>query len=44
LGRAAITPTCPLQTPDPRHLLLCPVSDTSSDSDVPDLLASHQEG
>ena len=35
----------PLQVLDPFHLLLCaPLPDTGSDSDIPDLLVSHQEG
>ena len=44
VGSGGNHPHLPLQVPDPIHLLLCPLPDTGSDSDVPDLLASHQEG
>ena len=44
VGSGGNHPRLPLHIPDPIHLLLGPLPDTGSDSDVPDLLASHQEG
>jgi|BarGraIncu01121A_1022015.scaffolds.fasta_scaffold25465_2 hypothetical protein len=43
-GPAAITPAAPSKSPTPFHALQYPKPETGSGSNVPDLLASHQQG